>query len=102
MAVTQPYLLPKPETILTLPGSNIKHPLRKMILGVLKISGKISAVEAYQRTLPVLSSVAGEAVLQYGTYLQKWLSFCSVDQIEQFNPSLNCFVEFLNKLSYMD
>ena len=64
MEVTQPYLLPKPETILTLPGSNIKHPLRKMTLSDFKISGRKSAVEAYQRTLPVLSSVPGEALLE--------------------------------------
>ena len=64
MVVTQPYLLPKPETILMLPGSNTRHPLRKMTLGVFKISGRKSAVEAYQRTLPMLSSVPGEALLE--------------------------------------
>ena len=31
-------------------------------------------------------------------YLQKWLSFCSAEQIDQFNPSINCVVKFLNKL----
>ena len=41
-----------------------QHPLRKMTLSVFKISGRKSAVEAYQRTLSVLSSVPGEALLE--------------------------------------
>ena len=59
MVVTQPYLLPKAESILSLPTANIKHPLRKMVLGAFRISGKKSVAAAYQRTLPMLSSIPG-------------------------------------------
>ena len=46
----------------------------------------------------IISSWRSSTRKQYGTYLQKWLSFCSAEQIDQFNPSINCVVKFLNKL----
>ena len=100
MVVRQPYLLQIPEKILTLPGSNIKHPLRKRTLSVFKISGKKSSIEANQRTLPVLSIVPGEALLEdsMGRISKNGCFFCSAEQIHQLNPSINCVVKFLNKL----
>ena len=60
MVVDQAYLLPKVETILTLPSENVHHPLRKMVLGVFRISGRKSVAAAYQRTMPMLSSIPGD------------------------------------------
>ena len=48
----QPYLLPKPELCLTLPNKEEKHPLKKMRLGVFKVSGKPYLCKEFRQTLP--------------------------------------------------
>ena len=60
MICHQPFLLPKPESCLSLPKDNQKrHPLTKMRLGCFKISGTPSLVREYQKILPTLSSHHG-------------------------------------------
>lgn len=55
-----PFLLPKVEKILIQPGNQEAHPLQNMTLGVFRVSGKNSAVAAFQKTLPTSLSVLGD------------------------------------------
>lgn len=59
MVVKQPFLLPKVDRILAHPVDK-SHPLTKMSLGVFRLSGMKSVAAAYQKTLPILSSIHGD------------------------------------------
>lgn len=60
MICQQPYLLPKPELCLTLPYKKTLHPLKKMRLGIFKVSGVLSLIKEYQGKLQTSSCLHGE------------------------------------------
>ena len=55
------FILPQVSQILTVPGdSKLRNPLRKMTLGVFRVSGNVSRVREYRKTLQTLSCHPGE------------------------------------------
>lgn len=57
----QSYILPPAQQILALPHKPDRiHPLRKMVLGAFRLSGKRCKSKAYQSSLSTLSSVDGD------------------------------------------
>lgn len=100
MICHQPFLLPKPESCLSLPKDNQKrHPLTKMRLGCFKISGTPSLVREYQKTLPTLSSHHGgsppKTILVVNT---KTDVFCDREKANKFDPSIKEVLKFLSEL----
>lgn len=61
MICQQSYYLPSSQGILTLPHKpDRKHPLKKMVLGVFRLSGKLFKSKDYQSMLPTSSWMDGE------------------------------------------
>lgn len=65
LVCAQTFILPPVSQILTLRGQDDSlHPLKKMTLGVFRISGNASRVQEFQNTLPRLSYHPGEVTLK--------------------------------------
>ena len=60
MTVDHPRLLPPLPDLLTLPGTQRRHPLSKLVLAAFKLSGKRSRCRDFQQKLPDLSCLPGE------------------------------------------
>lgn len=56
----QSFVLPKTDKILFLPGTRKKHRLTTMRLGVFRLSGNVSSVRNYQKTLQTSSCNPGD------------------------------------------
>ena len=80
MTCNQPYLLPKPISCLTMLQhlKQQQHPLKKMRLGVFRISGKSSLVKAFHDTLPISSFLHGDKVQKRNMGRLSKSGFCFV------------------------
>lgn len=67
LVCAQSFILPPAHQILSLNRKNDQHPLKKMTLGVFRVSGKPLSVQVYQRGLQQLSCRHGETPLRNNT-----------------------------------
>lgn len=62
MVVDHPVILPKSNNLLRQPGTELTHPLKKMVLVAFRVSGKTCAAQEFQRRLPILFCQPGDLV----------------------------------------
>lgn len=68
--------------------------------GSLQIVGKclISAGLSEQASFIIMQSWRKTTCKQYGSYLKRWMQFCSQQQVDKINPSLGDIIVFLTEL----
>lgn len=101
MITDTPYLLPKRENLLTLPGTRKIHPLhKKLTLMACRLSGKPSQAERFLKkaTNIIIASWRHGTQKQYSTYIKKWVHYCSERQTDKFQTNVNNVLEFLSEL----
>ena len=102
MTCHQPYLLPKPELCLTLPYKEQIHPLKKMRLGVFKVSGKLYLCKEFSQTLSTSFYHRGDFPQRnsMGHISKDGCSFVIENKLKvnKFNPNINCVLKFLSHL----
>ena len=101
LLVDHPLLIHHREKLLTLPGCNQLHPLRKKLnLLACHLCGDSGFSE--KATNIILQSWRQSSQKQYDGHIRKWLSFCSQRQVDPTCPSVEVAAEFLTTLYESD
>ena len=100
LLIAHPLMITHSEALLTLPGSQKLHPLRKKLnLLACHLCGDSTRTEAFQREQPTLFSNPGaNHQKQYDAHIRKWLLFCTKRQADPICPTISVAVDFLTSL----
>lgn len=118
---TQPWIVPCLQHLIDYPVQLPKyglvmphqpewqHPLKKLRLMALRLSGNPFNVSPFHQRLPTSFLQDGESVLrtaQYNTYIKRRTKFCREKQADCFEENVGLFLDFLteqfeNGLSYL-
>ena len=94
------FSLPHPQTILQFPQKPERvHPLKKMRLGVFRLSGRHSVAKEFQAKQQISSWSHGKSQQKSNTtsIFKKWISFCGT-HIDPIQPTVNNILAFFVSL----